>query len=216
MPDHVSKTMGRDKILYYDINDYFARFSYQPPPKTGSTPLEVAWKKIGTILIDGRRLYVGDSWCIGADGVSVPVTPGTYEFSAECFSYGSDGRVARLRGVRQNAAPDQRKSVGEFSVDVASAGVIDAEALDGWADEHPRDYESWLASFTNDQIDNHAVAGFFPCPEADATMLYVSTGFGDGTYRVVSLLENNRPVGFEAIFLERNQRYFERTNHASF
>jgi hypothetical protein len=196
-----------------DIHDYFAGFSYQPPPETGCAPVDIVWKKIGVMLIDGRRLYVGDSWCIGTDGVSVPVTPGEYEFSAECFSYGSDGRVARLRGLRQNAVPDQSKSLGEFSVDVASAGVIDAEALDGWADEHPRDYENWLESFTNDQIDNHAVAGFFPCPDADATMLYISTGFGDGRYRVVSLLEKNRPVGFEAIFLEPNCGYFDTGEH---
>lgn len=191
------------------IDAYFSQFTYSPEPERGTPPCEVVWIRVGELTLRGRRFYVGDSWNIGVDGVDVPATPGQYEATVECFSYGTDGRIARLRLLLRDVKPTSSVAVGEFGVDVASAGVIDADALDEWADNNMDDYESWQDEFTTSRLDNFEMAGFFPCTEADAVMLHTSTGFGDGSYTVFSLLSGDQPVGFEAVFLKPGHGYFD-------
>jgi hypothetical protein len=192
-----------------DIAEYFAKFTYSPEPEQGAKPVEVVWKRVGDLQVTGTRLYIGDSWSIGADSTDIPASPGTYEIDAKCFSYGTDGRVAVLRGRLRGSEPDDREDAGEFGVDVGSAGVMDADALDGWADSNEVAYEEWLQSFTDAQCESHVIAGFFPCEPIGSAMLFTSTGFGDGSYKAVCLMEHGKPVGFEAHFLKDGHGYFE-------
>ncbi len=192
-----------------DIDAYFSQFTYSPEPEPGTAPCEVVWIHVGELALHGARFYVGDSWNIGVDCVDVPASPGVYDATVECFSYGTDGRIARLRLLLRDAEPTNSKVIGEFGVDVASAGVIDADALDKWADNNPDDYEGWLDEFTTSRLDNFEMAGFFSCPEAHTQMLHTSTGFGDGSYPVLSLLVDDKPVGFEAVYLRPGHGYFD-------
>lgn len=204
-----AKPLAEHSTNMNEIEAYFSQFTWTPEPENGSPPCEVVWKHAGLLQLRGQRFYVGDSWNIGVDCVDVPATPGEYEATVECFSYGTDGRIARLRLLLNGAAPTRSVIVGEFGVDVASAGVIDADALDAWADREPDDYESWMDEFTTSRLENYEMVGFFPCEEADTQMLHCSTGFGDGSYTVLSLLEGEKPVGFEAVFLKPGHGYFE-------
>jgi hypothetical protein len=191
-----------------EITEYFRQFTYNPRPEDGTPPCEVVWRRVGEMEIRGSRVYVGDSWSI-IGGVDVPVQPGIYEFTAECYSYGTDGRVACLRGLLKGCKATESAEIDEFGVDVASAGVIDADALDAWEAANPDAYDSWVEEFTSYVSEEDIIASFFPCPGAGASMLQISTGFGDGTYKATSLLADGRPVGFEARFLKPNQGYFE-------
>lgn len=175
------------------------------PQVIGTRPQQGAWKRVGELRISGSRVYIGDAWAIRAEAIAVPVTPGTYEFDVECFSYGADERVAVLRGRLQGAVPDGSRDASEFTVDAASAGVIDADAVDRWAERDGAAFETWQRRFTDSGSD----IGLFPCEAIDSAMVHTSTGFGDGSYRVVSLLQGDRPVGFEARFLEEGQGYLE-------
>lgn len=191
------------------ISEYFQKFTYDPAPEHGSAPTEVAWTSVGELEVKGGRIYVGDSWAIGSESIALAVPPGRYAITAECFAYGTDGRVARLRGLLPGRQHDSAKPEGEFGVDVASAGVVDADSLDRWADANEADYESWCEEFTHSQTEDFSLAGFFPCPGAGVSMLYCSTGFGDGAYPAFTLLDGGETVGFEMVFLKPGQGYFE-------
>jgi hypothetical protein len=190
-----------------ELDDYFSRFTYQPTPAAGTRPEEVVWKRVGRIEIGGSRLYIGDSWAIASESIEVPIAPGVYDIDAQCFSYGTDGRVAVLRGRLQGSNPEGSREAGEFGVDAASAGFIDADALDRWTRADQAAYEAWQESFSEAGVAE--VAGFFACEAIGSAMVHSSTGFGDGVYRVATLLEGDRPVGFEARFLEDGQGYFD-------
>jgi hypothetical protein len=192
-----------------DINEYFRTFRYDPQPAHGSPPTAVVWAHVGELEVRGFRVYVGDSWAIVADGVQVNVLPGIYRLDAECFAYGQDGRVARLRGILSGRVPTSRRPAGHFSVDVASAGVIDADSIEAWACDDPEAFEAWGEAFVDSRIDDHDIAGFFFCPGARVSMVHISTGFGDGTYAIHQLMDGGDVVGFELEFLKPGQGYFE-------
>lgn len=191
-----------------DINNYFAGYTYTPQPEPGSAPTNVAWTAVGELRVLGARIYAGDSWAIAADGVSVPVPPGVYTLVAECYAYGQDARVARLRGLLPGRTHSSSVLAGRFGVDVASAGVIDADALERWATADPDGFDAWCDAFVDSRIDDHGTAGFFDCPEAGVSMVHISTGFGDGYYAVHQLLDGAEVVGFELEFLKPGQGYF--------
>lgn len=192
------------------INEYFSKFNYEPLPEHGSLPTEVVWTNVGQLEIKGNRIYAGDSWSISADSVCFGVPSGKYEITAECFAYDTDPRVARVRGLLPGRQPNGTRLEGEFGVDVGSAGVMDADSLDRWADADENDYERWIQSFMDSQVkDSSAVAGFFPCSGAGVAMLHICSGFGDGCYEALSLLDDEEPVGFELVFLKPGQGYFE-------
>jgi hypothetical protein len=179
-------------------------------PAVGSKPQEVFWKEVGTWRVPSGRLYVGDAWRIFIDDevqpLTLSVTAGVYEIDAKWLSYGSDQRVAVLRGRLQGAQPNRSRGAGEFFVDAASAGVIDGSALDRWTGADPRAYDRWQKEFREAV---HREIGFHPCPAIGGTMLYTSTGFGDGSYKAVTLFEGPTPVGFELRFLEDDRGYME-------
>jgi hypothetical protein len=195
------------------ITEYFQRFTYDPPPEHGSAPTEVAWTSVGDLAVRGARIYVGDSWAIAADSISFAVPSGRYEITAECFAYGTDGRVARLRGLLPGRRHDAARLEGEFGVDVASAGVIDADSLDRWADSDEQAFEEWCEQFVNSRLKDQSVAGFHPCPGAGVSMVHTSTGFGDGSYRAFTLTAGAETVGFELVFLEPGQGYLQDDPH---
>lgn len=190
------------------IRVYFEKFTYDPAPAQGSPPTEVEWTSVGELEVKGARIYAGDSWAIAAESIAFAVPPGRYAITAECFAYDTDGRVARLRGLLPGREPTIAKLEGEFGVDVGSAGVVDADSLDRWADEHEEDFESWCQEFTDSQLEDQGMAGFFPCPGAGVSMLHCSTGFGDGSYEAFTLLDGAEAVGFELVFLKSGQGYF--------
>ncbi|MDX2220711.1 MAG: hypothetical protein SF172_16955 [Burkholderiales bacterium] len=162
-------------------------------------PDRIEWRPVGQFRIDGRRVYIGDSWMIGCGDVDAPVTPGVYDIDIKIHYYGSDDRVALLRGRLVGSKPDGERLAGEFGVDVASAGVIDADAYDRWHASDEKATEVWQEKFSAGQTGDYA--DFFPCEQIGSSMLYTSTGFGDGGYNAVTLVEGDRPVGFELRFL---------------
>jgi hypothetical protein len=164
-------------------------------------PDRIEWRPVGEFRIDGSRVYIGDSWMISCAQVDAPVTPGVYDIDIKLHYYGSDDRVALLRGRLQGSAPDGERAAGEFGVDVASAGVIDADAVDRWAAADEKALEAWQETFCEDGHVND-YAAFFPCAAIGSSMLHTSTGFGDGGYNAVTLLEREKPVGFELRFLD--------------
>lgn len=188
---------------------YFEKFTYDPAPAQGSAPTEVVWTSVGELDVRGKRIYVGDSWAIAADSISFAMPPGRYVITAECFAFGTDGRVARVRGMLPGRRHDASRLEGEFGVDVGSAGVVDADSLDRWADENEEDFESWCQEFVDTRLEDQRVAGFFPCAGARVSMLHTSTGFGDGMYEAFTLLDGGEPVGFELVFLKPGQGYFD-------
>jgi hypothetical protein len=167
-------------------------------------PDRIEWKAVGDFRIDSGRIYVGDSWRILAeekgDNLAVSLTPGLYDIFAKWHWYDSDNRVASLYGRLRDALPDTFRKAGEFGVDVASAGVVDAGAMDRWTLNDERPYAEWQEQFCE---SDHAIeVGFYPCEATGSPMLVTSTGFGDGSYEVWTMLEAGRAVGFELRFLD--------------
>ena len=186
---------------------YFDKFAYTPVPPQGSAPTQVVWTSVGELEVKGHRIYAGDSWAIAAESISFAVPPGRYVITAECFAYGADARVARVRGLLPGREHTTAKLEGEFGVDVGSAGVIDADSLDRWADANEEDFESWSQEYMDTRVEDQSMAGFFPCPEARVAMLHCSTGFGDGVYQAFTLRDGGETVGFELVFLKPGQGY---------
>lgn len=191
------------------LRQYFKQFTWSPQPEDGAKPLERRQFKVADLPIRGASLGFGDAWAAPNDAVTVDVPAGTYEVHVEAFSYGTDGRIARLMVYLPGAAPIRGEAVGEFGVDVAAAAVFDAEVLEGFMDDDEESWEGWLDEYTARDYEELDVAGVYPCPDADTAMVYCSTGFGDGSYEVFELRRYGQVVGAEAVFLRPDQGYFE-------
>lgn len=191
------------------LRAYFKQFTWSPQPEGGAKPLERRLFKVADLPVRGKHLGFGDAWAAPNDAVTVPVPPGTYEVHVEAFSYGTDGRIARLIVHLPGAAPVRGKAIGEFGVDVATAAVFDADVLEDYMDDDEESWEGWLDEYTTRDFEELDMAGLHPCPDADTAMVYCSTGFGDGSYEVFELLREGRVVGAEAVFLRPDQGFFE-------
>lgn len=191
------------------LKKYFSQFTNEPSPTDGFRVLESQIFSIGSLDIQGSHLFFCDPWGMPNDGAAVDVPPGQYDVSLEVFSYGTDGRVARLIVNLLGTTPIRGEERGGIGVDVASAAVYDGEAIERFMDDDEKAWQEWLDSFTNRDYDPEDIAGFFPCPKANSTMAYTSTGFGDGYYLVYELVQEGLVVGAEVVFLKPNQGYFE-------
>lgn len=191
------------------IRQFFSQFTYDPLPAKGTQPVERRMFSIGVLDVLGKHLVFCDSWATPNDGVMVEVASGCYEVFVEGQSYGTDGRIARLVVKQPNTVPVRGSKRGSFGVDVASAAVCDGDVLESWASSSEEAWEEWLDTFINRDYDGEDLAGFFPCPGANTSMVYTSTGFGDGCYPVYELTMDGRIVGAEAVFLLPDQGYFE-------
>lgn len=180
-------------------------------PIRTSGPDKDVWRPVGEWRLEGERLRIGASRSI-ADGLQVPASPGLYDIEARIFWYGSEERVATLRGWLRGAVPDGERDAGEIGVDAASAGVIDAAALERWIAADGAAYQAWQRQLGESPAGEPR---FHPCEAIGGSMLVAGTGFGDGTCRVTLLTQGDRPVGFEAHFLEEGQRYFDQAPRQS-
>lgn len=191
------------------LRQYFSQFTYSPQPEDGAPPLEWRQFKVADLPIRGACLGFCDAWATPNDAVTVDVPAGTYEVHVEAFSYGTDGRIARLMAFLPGVTPIRGKAVGEFGVDVATAAVFDVEVLERFMDSDEAAWEGWIDGYTMREYDELDRAGLYPCADAGTAMVYCSTGFGDGSYQVFELVRDGLVVGAEAVFLQPEQGYFE-------
>ena len=176
------------------------------PPAVGSKPQDVFWEAVGTWRLPTGCVYVGDSGMILIEQpLALSITPGVYDIDAKWLSYGWEKRIAVVRAQLQGTKPNRSRVTGKFDVYVASAGVIDASALDQWANADVDAFDDWQREFRKFK---RAEIGFYPCKPIGSTMLYASAGFGQrGAYTVATLFEGPTRVGFELRFLEDDHGY---------
>lgn len=139
-------------------------------------PIPHDWRLVDT-LETRSRLSVSDTSYFWDDFLDVNVRPGTYDvWICLIFDEGHE-HVAAARLIESTQRAFERgASLGEVGIDFAQMGFCDREAV-------KRSFES-IADPENsiyyDQLTNELRSGRALLPMG-AKMVYVSTGYGDGT-----------------------------------
>lgn len=171
-------------------------------PAKGALPDKREWVDFYDFELKGTRLCLCDSWG-PYDGVMVELAPGKYEVKALCYRYAGDVRVAALRITRPGAQGELGEAVGEFGVDVGSAGITDIDLVETLDDDT---YQDWMEAYS--YADSQPPAGRHPCPKAGTELLFTNAGWGDGWYTVHALTQDGQAVGAEVYFIEEGDEAY--------
>lgn len=187
------------------LKEFLAVESSEVPEK-GTVGKESDWLHLCDFELKGKRFLVCDANFMPSedDGVVVEAPSGKYTVSAKAIDYGGDRRVSRLRVALKGTKPELGDELGETWTDTAVTGISDVDVF-GPAWEEVGEDEG-LAKL-EEYFDELPSCGVFDLGEAGALMPHVDSGFGDGTYPVVELVENGRRVGFEIEFVEPETPY---------
>ncbi len=186
------------------LNDYLSNRDNGPAPKRGQSPSEIICIPFATFELRGTRLGFSDPWQI-LEAVPVECLPGSYALEAECFRYGTDGRVARVLAMRSGRRGERGALYGEFGVDVGNACIFDHDAIEGYVDSDEDGFDRWGQEYIVDAAPSFS--GSIPCTPAKSTIVYFASGFGDGTYSVYELRDDDGIVGAEVVFLNELEPY---------
>jgi hypothetical protein len=179
-------------------------------PEERSSGVESDWRTFGSIAIPTGKLMLGDYSFIPSekDCLTLGVESGNYSLLVKLMSYGEDQRISRLRIQRETvvAMLTPAEELGETWTDTARTGVCDAEryqeafnrlrVADNW-DEYMGDAEDAPLGEGMVELD----------PTTNAVMIFMPSGFGDGSYPVHALRVDDRLVGVEVEFISADAPY---------
>lgn len=168
-------------------------------PKDGDLGTETDWMRFTELKVDSGKMLFLDPFAATKpeEGLLVELSPGTYEVWIKAMRYGYMGVPSRLRVVFPDTAPVLGGEIGTTWTDVATTGVCDYEAF-AKAAQDPDKYDDEIRQKLFG-IDVYIVVPLDP--ESEATVAAVSSGFGDGEYRVYELLSESERVGAEVEFI---------------
>jgi len=186
------------------LSEYLRGFAYKSPPRRGQRPIETLRIPFETFDLRGTRLGFGDTWMF-FDGVAIDCAPGTYALEAECYCYGSDARVARVFATLAGRHGTRGALCGSFGVDVASACIVDYDAIEGYADHDEVAFDRWMQQQVVEAAPSWS--GSIACPAAKTSLVFFDSGFGDGHYSVYEQRDGHGLVGAEVVFLTADAPY---------
>lgn len=158
------------------------------------------WNEVTTVEIEGKVLAAKDAMImLGEDEESaawpfVDCEPGEYVFEINVPQPFHAYR-ARIRKVDSN--PELGKQIGTVDVDHGFIGFVDYEKFVAAIRQDYSAYEEWTAMELDDELSLN-FSGLINFETA--TLLYVKSGDGDGTYPCFELVQNGARVGLECVF----------------
>jgi hypothetical protein len=176
-------------------------------PGPGKAGEAVGWFPMTTLDLSSGKLWAGDpgfSWAElrGGDGFRVSLEPGAYAVSAFVMAFGKWNAVARLRVCRKGVKdPKVGASLADVGTDSGVIGVGDARAVWRAFEAKYGDDEAKPALFL-ERFNFRRVGLLQPNGPRDAAIVYVNSGFGDGSGPVLALREGRKRVGVEFVFVE--------------
>lgn len=179
----------------------------------GSVGNETDWLEFCELTLSDGRALVCDLGFIPSDGdgLLVEMPPGRYLIRARVMDYSGDRRVSRLRVLSPGSTPTVGVQIGETWADTAAVAVCDFTVCS-------RAWERLGEDTATNRLEVARDSGY-PCgvfeldPEVSACVPYVDSGFGDGTFPVFELMQEDKRVGFEIEFIAREEPYpFERSD----
>lgn len=158
------------------------------------------WNEVVKVDIRGTRIAAKDAMVMLSEDESEPSVPyvdvrsGLYV--AE-IHLASAWHCKRFRIRKDESTPEQGRSLGRVDVDCGKAAFIDFDAFRAAVSDDFDSYESW----TEMELDDELAINFSGKIDfGDASLVYVKSGDGDGTYSVFELVENGEVVGIECRF----------------
>jgi hypothetical protein len=183
----------------------YLKYAYVYPSLAKQEMVEPDWLPFTNFELMGPQLLIIDaSYVPGAeDGLLIDMDPGTYEIDAKVMIYGIDHYVSRLRIIRRGKTSMRGNRIGETWTDVALTGICDLQVFSMiW--ERDTD-EAWNKIET--AINSSNGAGIAELDkEAGAVMPFVQSGYGDGTFPVFDLIDNQMRVGVEIEFINLQEK----------
>lgn len=183
------------------IDDYFA--IPWDPSRHQRRGRESKWLLVADIDMTSGEVWLGDPTLAPSliDGIVVELARGVYRVEMRIMDYGDDRRVSRFRLVL--AAADRTglgAQIGMTGTDTALIGVIDNGAGAAFdSDETARIVDRKLQSaewYARIRIDEPAL-----------DMVAISSGFGDGEYRVFEIRDQGARAGLEIEFIGPHEPY---------
>lgn len=169
-------------------------------PEAGSTGVESGWIALGEIKVTQGSLWTGDPLRTRRDdGCMLQVPDGAYSVEAKGMDFNGHRRVARLRAFATTAtSPALAEQIGSVSTDCTNIAICDVLAIEQFASGRESDFFEVIDTATG------AEPGIIPLSLDGDTfdMAIVPSGFGDGTYSVFTLRENQAIAGIEVEFLK--------------
>src|SRR5258708_5576762 len=179
------------------IDDYFAL-----PMSTefNAQGVESDWVDLCILQIKSGVLSVGDCTLFPNSQIEFDVELGEYVTQAKVRDFGTDRRICRLRAVLPTFSCVSQY-VDEISVAFARVGLCDKPiflmALKSCCDTDLEQYKKRYGNILNFPF------GVIDLEESpSARMAFVSSGWGDGGYKVYRLECESRIVGAEVIFID--------------
>ncbi len=158
------------------------------------------WNEVTTISIEGNVISVKDAMIMLSEDEEFPewpsinCEPGEYIFEINVPSPFHAHR-ARIRKI--DSEPELGKEIGQVDVDHGFIGFIDYEKFLAAVKNNYSEYGEWTAMDLDDELSLN-FSGMIKFDSA--TLLYVRSGDGDGTYPCYELLQNGARVGIECVF----------------
>ena len=158
---------------------------------------ETDWLEIAELELRGQ-LWIGDPYSVQRDqGFVTSLPPRVYRIEGKGL-HDDDGyaRVSRLRvlaGDSDDATIGSK--IGEAGTDTATLGFCDIDAI-----ESAHDHQ--LIRQIREQFFASASDGCGVIELPSARVVFSNTGYGDGTYSVVSLHHAKTVVGVQLRFIE--------------
>jgi hypothetical protein len=165
--------------------------------------IESDWQPIGSLIITSGKAAILDPATF--DAIDFQLPRGEYAVQIKTMKYSEEKhfRVSRVRAISTNDNA-LGKRLGSVGTDVGTVAIVDANAL------HPDFSDEWESRSTDienawQSADLHAVARWGDTD--DATILFTTTGFGDGSFAVHELVTASKRSGFEIEFIKPQAPY---------
>jgi len=160
----------------------------------------MTWNHVADLELRARRLAIKDAMILldpdaeSPEWPNVTVDPGLYAFEIHVRE---TLYCARLRVVPAGTNPTLGRKLADLSVDHAKAAVIDYDTFLATVSSDFDSYEEWTGMELDDELSlNFSGRIDFGA----ASLVYVTSGSGDGTYPVFELLEGDKVVGIQCHF----------------
>jgi len=165
-------------------------------------PIPTPWSKFGDLNLTSGLLWVGDAQFapIKADGLIVELPKGHYSAYVQKMDFGSEHpmgagtRVSRMRVSKKDSIPSLGRRLGKTWADTGTQGVCDYRV---YAKAMPKSYDEYWTIAEEALVDFEDTSTFVLNAKTGAKLLWASSGFGDGEFRVFELLDGDVRCGIE-------------------
>ncbi len=158
----------------------------------------LGWFSIGAIELTGNRLAIADSPHLPRENSNaLALAAGSYHGQVELMSFGLDRRIGRVRILR-GGAEFSRFGSKAFDVDVDHAAIsfVDLDPV--------LTCEEVVLDRLAEKLFEHSFPDLLRHFSFGPTqVLMVASGFGDGGYPAVPLIDGNEVVGVEVRFIPK-------------